>query len=325
MSRIPPYPFVRPDGREISEAPSAFRDDVIKGLSGAVKTLPCKYFYDERGAELFEAICRTPEYYPTRTEIALLERHAPEISALMGREAQVIEYGAGAGIKTRILLEGAPVKSYVALDISPEFLDPTALALAEAFPHIDVSALCVDFTKPFSLPVLPPGARRVGFFPGSTIGNFTPSEAAAFLQNAARTLGPGGAFIVGVDLKKDRRVLNAAYNDADGFTAAFNLNLLTRINRELNGTFDLKSFVHSALYEPAKGRVEMYLYSLGFQTVRVDGRLFTFSAGEAIHTENCQKYDVEEFQTLAAAAGFTPAQAWVDDQRLFSIHYLAVA
>jgi dimethylhistidine N-methyltransferase len=324
MSRIPPYPFVRPIDREISKAPSVFCEDVIKGLRSQVKTIPCKYFYDERGAALFEGICKTPEYYPTRTEIALLEHHGAEIAALIGREAQMIEYGAGAGIKTRILLEAAPVKSYVALDISPEFLDPMALALAEAFPHIDISALCVDFTKPFSLPALPAGSRRVGFFPGSTIGNFTQDEASAFLRNAARSLGPNGALIVGVDLKKDRRILNAAYNDAAGLTAAFNLNLLTRINRELDGAFDLKSFVHCALYDPKKGRVEMYLYSLGFQTVRVDEQMFTFSAGEAIHTENSQKYDVEEFQILAAASGFAPVQAWVDDQRLFSIHYLAV-
>ena len=324
MSRIPPYPFARPIDREFSETPSVFREDVIRGLHSQVKTIPCKYFYDERGAALFEAICKTPEYYPTRTEIALLERHGAEIATLIGREAQMVEYGAGAGIKTRILLEAAPVKSYVALDISPEFLDPTALALAEAFPHIDISALCVDFTKPFTLPALAAGSRRVGFFPGSTIGNFTRDEATAFLRNAARTLGRDGALIVGVDLKKDRRILNAAYNDTAGLTAAFNLNLLTRINRELEGTFDLKSFVHFALYDPKMGRLEMYLYSLGFQTVRVDGQMFTFSAGEAIHTENCQKYDVEEFQILASSSGFMPVQAWVDDQRLFSIHYLAV-
>lgn len=301
-----------------------FRDDVLKGLAQPRKALPPKYFYDARGSELFEAICELPEYYPTRTELAMMQAHAPEMARLLGRDCLLIEYGAGSGRKTRVLIEALAPAAYVAIDISRSALQQCAADLALAYPRVKVAAVCADYSRPLELPGLEglTPRRRVIYFPGSTIGNFTRSGALDFLRHAQALAGAGGAMLVGVDLKKDPQRLHAAYNDAQGVTAAFNLNLLTRINRELEGNFDLAAFEHHAFYDEAKGRIEMHLRSQRRQTASVAGRTFAFEAGETIHTENSCKYSVAEFQQLAREAGFTPANCWCDEGNLFSIHYL---
>jgi len=304
-----------------------FLSDVIRGLGRPQKTLPCKYFYDEQGSRLFDLICELPEYYPTRTENALLAGKGAEIAACVGPSAQIVEYGCGSVQKVRILLDALDrPAAYVAVDISREHLLSAAAALAADYPGLEVRALCADFTRPFDVqsPKGAPDARKVGFFPGSTIGNFEREAAIRFLSSAATSLGPGGGMVIGADLKKDEAVLHAAYNDSQGVTAAFNLNLLRRVNRELGGNFDLSLFRHAARYNAAEGRIEMYLLSEAVQTVRIGGREFRFARGESIHTENSHKYGIEEFQELARAAGFAPMQVWTDPDRLFSIHYLEV-
>ena len=303
-----------------------FRDDVMRGLALPQKALPPKYFYDARGSELFEAICELPEYYPTRTELAMMQRYAGEMAARIGPRALLIEYGAGSGRKTRLLIEATQPLAYIATDISSTALKQCAAQLAAAYPAVRIEAVCADYTCGLLLPE-PAGVkpqRRVIYFPGSTIGNFTPREALDFLRDARAVARSGGAMLVGVDLKKATGRLNAAYDDAQGVTAAFNMNLLTRINRELGGDFDLNAFEHHAFYDEAKGRIEMHLRSLRDQTVNVDGRPFQFRAGETLHTENSCKYTVGEFQQLARDAGYTPEQCWVDDEQLFSVHYLTV-
>lgn len=304
-----------------------FREDVLKGLAAARKALPPKYFYDARGSELFEAICELPEYYPTRTELAMMQAHAREMAQLLGPESLLIEYGAGSGRKTRVLIDALAPAAYVPIDISRSALRQCAAGLAARYPAVKVVAVCADYSRPLQIPPLDGIAtrRRVIYFPGSTIGNFTRSGALAFLRHAQALAGAGGAMLVGVDLKKDPGRLHAAYNDAQGVTAAFNLNLLTRINRELGGNFDLAAFEHHAFYDEAKGRIEMHLRSLRRQTVTVAGRGFEFDAGETIHTENSCKYSVLEFRQLAREAGFKPQQCWCDSAQLFSIHYLANA
>jgi len=310
-------------------APEAddFLTEVVKGLSQRPKTLPCKFFYDERGSALFDAICELPEYYPTRTEIALLEAISGDLARHIGPHAHLIEYGCGSVKKVRPLLDAleAPA-AYVAVDISREHLLDAAQTLAGDYPDLDVHAVCADFTRPFEVrqPAGCPDARRVGFFPGSTLGNFMPDDARRFLANAVELLGPGGAMVIGIDLKKDVGILHAAYNDAQGVTADFNLNLLTRINRELGGDFDLGQFRHQAHYNGDAGRIEMHLYSAVEQAVHIDGATFRFREGESIHTENSHKYSIKEFQSLARDAGFEPAQVWTDDAQLFSIHYLTI-
>lgn len=302
----------------------SFRDAVLTGLAWQPKELPCRLFYDETGARLFDAICELPEYYPTRTELALLARHATEIARIAGPAVQLVEFGSGSGRKVRLLLE-ALVKPacYVAIDISREHLLAASDDLAGQFPAIAVAAVCADYTQPFALPALQVSGKRLGFFPGSTIGNFTPPEAATFLIGCRRLLGPGAEMLVGVDLKKDPAILHAAYNDAAGVTAAFNLNLLARINRELDGDFDVERFAHVAFYNPAHGRIEMHLESQVAQDVSVAGRRFHFARRERIHTENSYKYGVAEFHEVASAAGFRPVAVWTDPERLFSLHYLA--
>ena len=301
-----------------------FRDDVLNGLAQPRKALAPKYFYDARGSELFEAICDLPEYYPTRTELAMMQAHAPSMARLLGPQCLLIEYGAGSGRKTRVLIEALAPAAYVPIDISRTALQQCAGELAAAYPQVKVAAVCADYSRPMDLPRIDgiQNQRRVIYFPGSTIGNFTRADALGFLRHAYTLAGKGGAMLVGVDLKKDPARLRAAYNDAQGVTAAFNLNLLARINRELAGDFDLALFEHHAFYDAMEGRIEMHLRSLRDQVVRVAGRTFTFRQGETMHTENSCKYSVDEFQQLARGAGFTPAHCWVDAEQLFSIHYL---
>ena len=300
-----------------------FRDAVLKGLGRVRKAIPCKFFYDARGSALFEEICLLPEYYPTRTEIAILEENADEIAAQMGPHCRLIEFGSGASHKARILLQALDrPAAYVPVDISREHLREAAASLAGDFPELPVTAVCADYTRPFPLPSLPgPSGRRVGFFPGSTIGNFEPAAAEGFLANCAGILGSGGEMLIGVDLKKDIPILDAAYNDRAGVTAAFNLNLLERINRELDGDLDLDLFEHFAFYNEAQGRVEIYVRSLADQAATIAGRRIDFAAGELVHTEYSYKYAVPEFRALAARSGFRPIDTWTDPAELFSVHY----
>jgi len=310
----------------IEEAPSGdFASAVLAGLMRAPKRIPCKYFYDEAGSELFDRICELPEYYQTRTELALLETHARELSRLIGPDAEVVEFGAGSLTKVRILLDALEnPRAYVPIDISGDYLRGVAAKLDADYPALLVDPVTADFTGPLELGALQPGAaRRVGFFPGSTIGNFPPEEATRFLENAARLL-KGGGLLIGVDLVKDPRILHAAYNDAAGVTAAFNKNLLARANRELGAGFALDRFAHYACYNPIAQRIEMYLISQARQTVRVAGRQIVFAEGEAVHTEDSQKYTLDRFRSLAAKAGFRPRTVWSDPERLFSMHWLEV-
>jgi L-histidine Nalpha-methyltransferase len=308
---------------DLAPGEESFRDAVVHGLARPRKAIPCKFFYDERGSALFERICRLPEYYLTRTEIAILEQNADEIAAQMGAYSRMIEFGSGASHKARILLQALdrPV-AYVPVDISREHLRVEAASLAGDFPEVAIVAVCADYTGPFALPSLPgPSGKRVGFFPGSTIGNFEPDTALRFLANCAQILGPGGEMLIGVDLKKDSRILDAAYNDRAGVTALFNLNLFERINRELDGDLDLDLFEHFAFYSESKGRIELYIRSLADQQAAIAGRRFYFTAGELIHTEYSYKYSVAELRRLAAGAGFRPVDTWTDPAELFSVHY----
>ncbi|MBI1209219.1 MAG: L-histidine N(alpha)-methyltransferase [Azospirillum sp.] len=300
-----------------------FRAAVVAGLARADKALPCKYFYDEIGSRLFEQICTLAEYYPTRTELAILDDRAEDIAAAVAGTVSVIEFGSGAGHKVRRILDHlAGVQAYLPVDISREALLAAAARLDDDYPRLAVMPVWADFTKPFALPDgLPPGPR-LGFFPGSTIGNFSPAEASEFLAASRAVLGAGGHFLVGVDLVKDARVLEAAYDDALGVTARFNLNLLARINRELHGGFDLGRFRHVARYDRADQCVRMWLESLVEQTVRIGETAFRFRRGERIHTENSYKYTIENFQVVAAQAGWHPTACWTDPARLFSIHLL---
>jgi dimethylhistidine N-methyltransferase len=302
----------------------SFRDAVVAGLSREPKALPCKFFYDTRGSALFEEICQLPEYYLTRTEIAILEQYAGEIAARVGAHCRLIELGSGASIKARILLRAlnAPA-AYVPVDISREHLREAAAQLAGDFPHVPVVAVCADYTRPFPLPPLPgPVGKQVGFFPGSTIGNFEPEGVVRFLRHCAELLGPGCEMLIGVDRKKAPAVLDAAYNDRAGINAAFNLNLLARIDRELDGDIDIGRFAHLAFYNAEAGRMELYLTSLAEQTATIAGRRFAFAEGERIHTENSYKYAIDEFRRLAARAGFAAIDTWTDAADLFSVHYL---
>jgi len=301
---------------------NSFLDDVLKGLAQPQKTLPPKYFYDARGCELFEQICELPEYYPTRTELAIMREHAGAMAKFLGPDCQLIEFGSGSSRKTRILIEQLQPPLYVPVDIADEAMRPAAEGLARAFPWLNIIGVCADYTRPLTLPefVGVPIGRKAVYFPGSTIGNFTPHEAIGFLQLARRMVGPGGALLIGVDLKKDKKVLDAAYDDAAGVTAAFNLNLLARINRELGGDFQLRRFSHKAFYDEAKGWIEMHIESRASQFAHVGGTRFRFSAGETIHTEISCKYSVEEFRAVAHHGGFEADQTWIDAANMFSVH-----
>jgi dimethylhistidine N-methyltransferase len=316
-------PRVRPQPVE----DSAFEADVLAGLSAIPKRLPPKYFYDAVGSLLFERITELPEYYPTRCEMRILRDHARDIAKLVPEGAALVEFGSGSSKKARILLRALrPLAAYVPVDICGEMIEQEALELRPDFPGLKVLPVTADITQKF---VLPPPAQaapvRVGFFPGSTIGNFEPHEAAAFLRNAGRILGAGATLIVGVDLIKPVEVLNAAYNDAAGVTAKFNLNLLVRINRELGGTVKLDTFEHHAFYNRERHRIEMHLASLKRQKVKVAGATIEFRAGETIHTENSYKYSVESLGALARGAGWQPAAVWTDERNYFSIQAFTLA
>lgn len=305
---------------------SAFEADVLAGLHATPKQLAPKYFYDRTGSQLFERITELPEYYPTRCEIGILHDHAGEVAKLIPEKAALVEFGSGSNKKVRILLRAAPrLAAYVPVDICGEMLLQEAAELRPDFPWLKVLPVKADITQAFRLPteaVLAP--LRVGFFPGSTIGNFEPYEAAAFLRNAARILGPGGRLIVGVDLIKPVEILNAAYNDKAGVTAKFNRNLLVRMNRELRGNFKLECFEHHAFYNRERSRIEMHLASIKRQKVKVAGETFDFRAGETIHTENSYKYSIESLGALARGAGWRPLAAWTDERNYFSIQAFAL-
>ena len=299
----------------------AFASDVVGGLLATPKRVPPKYFYDETGSLLFDRITDLPEYYPTRCEMQILEEHAGEIAKLIPPGAALIEFGAGANKKARILLKAAPQLACMCRSTSArEMIEREAVELRPDFPALKVLPVTADFTQDFALPpeakAAPP---RVGFFPGSTIGNFEPHEAAAFLRHAGKILGPGARLIVGADLIKPAEVLNAAYNDKAGVTAKFNLNLLARINRELGGNFNLDTFEHHAFFNRERNRVEMHLASLKRQKVKVNGETIDFRAGETIHTENSYKYSIEKLAALARGAGWRPLGAWTDPHNYFSI------
>jgi dimethylhistidine N-methyltransferase len=304
------------------DASSTFALDVLAGLGKHPKQLSPKYFYDSTGSDLFEQITRLPEYYPTRTELGILRDRSDEIATLLPQHAALVEFGAGATTKVRLLLETCNVAAYVPVDISADFLQAQARALRADFPALTVYPVAADFTETFALPQDVAGLPKVGFFPGSTIGNFEPHEAQRFLRRAAEILGRGALIILGVDLEKDEKLLHDAYNDAAGVTAKFNLNLMVRMNRELGTNFDLAAFDHCAIYNRELSRIEMHLISKRPQMVRVCGRSISFTTGESIHTENSYKYSIPRFYNLARANGWTPVTTWTDSERMFSVHAL---
>jgi dimethylhistidine N-methyltransferase len=307
------------------EQTSAFARDVIEDLSQHPKRLSPKYFYDAAGSELFEQITLLPEYYPTRTELSILSDRGGEISAIIQKRAALVEFGAGATTKVRLLLNQCAFAAYIPVDISGDFLKAQADALGNDFPALNVYPVTADFTAPFALPEPIAAMPKVGFFPGSTLGNFEPHEACGFLRSARDILGRDAQMVIGVDLEKDERVLHHAYNDSAGVTARFNLNVLHRINRELGGNFDTAAFTHRAIYNRERHRIEMHLVSRKAQTVRVLGRSFSFRAGESIHTENSYKYSFDRFTALARGSGWTTRETWTDGAGMFAVHALVAA
>ena len=309
---------------DLHSSSNEFLSDVLTGLGHRPASIPPKYFYDAKGSKLFDAITELPEYYPTRTEIELLSSNAAQIAQHVGTGSLLVEPGGGSCAKVHILLEGLKPRAYVPMDISKDHLKLAAEELAIAFPWLEIHAACTDFTKEMQLPPGAPKGTHVAFFPGSSIGNFDPNGAVVFLQAIAELVGQGGYLLIGVDLKKECSILEAAYDDSAGITAQFNLNLLSHINSELNADFDLSKWRHKALYNETVGRIEMYLVSQQQQTVYIDGNSFSFAKGETIHTENSYKYTIDEFITLAAKAGFQSDALWVDENDLFSVHLFKV-
>lgn len=310
---------------DLHPQPADMRAEVLAGLAHPRKQLPPKYFYDRRGSQLFDAITELPEYYPTRTEIGILERHGSEMADLVGRNALLVELGSGSSHKIRVLLRALEPAVYVPIDISREHLLASARSLAENFQDLEIHAVCADYSSPFALPSRLNGAPRSAFFPGSSIGNFEPFEAQQLLERVGALLGTGGKLLIGVDLIKDISILHAAYNDAQGITADFNTNLLRRINRELDADFDLTAFRHEAHFNSRQGRIEMHLVSLTDQQVQVGDTSLSLGQGETIHTESSYKYSIEGFQSLAGEAGFTAEKVWTDADDLFSVHCLRYA
>ncbi|UTW06871.1 L-histidine N(alpha)-methyltransferase [Pseudomonas benzenivorans] len=300
----------------------SLREESLQGLARTPKAISPKFFYDRRGSELFEQICRQPEYYPTRTEELILRRAAHEIAEIAGHSANLVELGSGASRKVRLLLEAMHPSSYLGVDISRDFLLSSARRLAADYPWLEVHAACADFSQPMSLPEEALGEQPLAFFPGSSIGNFDPQQARDFLRNLHAQLPHGAGLLIGVDLVKDTAILEAAYNDEAGVTAAFNLNLLERLRGELDCDVDPARFVHRAFFNAAQSRIEMHLLSPEAQEVRIEDEHFAFAAGESLHTENSYKYSLDGFVALAAQAGFKAMAVWTDRRQLFSVHYL---
>jgi dimethylhistidine N-methyltransferase len=314
----------------IDQSPAAtdsFREAALEGLARDQKEIPSKFLYDERGSELFDKICRQEEYYSTRTEMSIMKSHVDAMVKAIGPRAQFVEYGSGSSLKTRILLDHLEdLAVYVPMDISCRYLKQQAEELAEAYPDTPIQPLCADYTAEFTLPEPPRPARRtVVYYPGSTIGNFQPADARAFLSGIRSVVGAEGGLLIGVDLLKDRDVIKAAYNDSAGVTAAFNKNLLRRMNRELDAGFDLDQFEHEGRWNPEEGCIEMHLCSTTVQTVEVAGTTFSFAEGETILTEYSYKYTLDDFAALAAEAGFEVDTVWTDEQSYFSVQYCTAA
>lgn len=307
------------------DAPSAvaadpdFRRDVLAGLAAPIRAIPARWLYDRRGSELFEAITRLPEYYLTRTETALLERHCPDVARIAGPGQAVVEFGSGASVKTRILLAAADPSAYVPVDISGDFLRDAAASLAEDFPGLPVHPIEADFTRPIELPAAVAALPRLGFFPGSTIGNLVPATGVDLLRVMRRTLGTGAWLFIGFDRVKDPEELLRAYDDSAGVTAEFNLNLLVRINRELGGDIPLDAFRHRALWNERLSRIEMHLEAVRDVEFEVAGTRFAMAAGETIHTENSHKYGERDARLLLLAGGWTPAEEWTDEEARFAL------
>ena len=295
--------------------------EILLGLTSKQKRISPKYFYDETGSQLFDEITRLPEYYVTRTEVSILKNNLKEITGLIDEKCMLIEYGAGSVDKIRLLLKAVRPKAYMPLDISRDHLLNSAERLASDFPWLEIHAACVDYSKPMDLPFDAGGVKRIAFFPGSSIGNSEPKDAKQFMANIAEAVGPNGGLLIGVDLKKSPQVLNAAYNDSQGLTAKFNLNVLRHINERLAGNFNLSNFVHRAFYNQDAGRIEMHLESVYDQIVSVMGERIHLHAGETIHTENSYKYAPEEFVVLAAQAGFSMTRFWTDPDEYFGVFY----
>ena len=300
-----------------------FGQEVLKGLTSTPKQIPCKYFYDERGSQLFELICATEEYYIPLTEMTVMQDNIDEMAAVLGTDVLLIEYGSGNSTKTRLLLNHLDkLVAYVPVDISRQYLLKAAEGIRADYPRMEVLPVCADYTEEFDLPRIRRCYQRVVYFPGSTIGNFAPYEAQRFLKHIAAVVDEDGGLLIGVDLKKDAAILNRAYNDAEGLTAVFNLNLLERINRELKADFKHQHFAHRAFYNETEGRVEMHLISLKKQKVHLNGSVISFKQDESIWTESSYKYSLDEFAQLAAEAGFETRCVWVDNNKWFSIQYL---
>jgi dimethylhistidine N-methyltransferase len=304
-----------------AETADTFAADAVAGLSAKPKTLSPKYFYDLQGSALFDRITQLPEYYPTRCEIGILQNNAPAIASMFPPGCALIEFGSGSSRKARILLSAAAtVEAYIPVDISGDFLQQDLIQLRRDLPHLTVHPLVEDFTQKFAIPPRLARLSRVGFFPGSTIGNFEPDEAGRFLRHIGKMLAPGSLLVVGIDLVKAKETLDRAYNDAEGVTARFNLNLLVRMNRELGADFDMAAFEHNAFFNQEKSRIEMHLASTKRQTVRINGAAIDFRVGETIHTENSYKYTVKSFRALARKNGWTPVKVFTDG--FFSVHVL---
>jgi dimethylhistidine N-methyltransferase len=297
-------------------------DEVWRGLSSQEKSISPKFFYDERGSELFDAITQLPEYYVTRTEMDLLDAHMAEVASLLDNHICVIEYGSGSTKKIRRVLDSIKPEAYVPVDISDEYMLSNAKALMQDFPQLKVFPICADITQRFMLPKQVERLKPLGFYPGSSIGNFEPTEAVDFLTRARATLGEGGYFLIGVDAKKDSAILESAYNDAEDVTARFNLNILNHLNEKVAANFDAKKFQHVANYNVELGCIQMFLKSTTNQSVEIAGKEFFFSEGEVVHTENSYKYSKEEFLSLAHSAGFECLNIWQDAKHWFSLFLL---
>ena len=313
------------EAHRFDEPTSVFARDVIHDLSRAPKRLSPKYFYDVAGSELFEKITVLPEYYPTRTELSILRDRSCDISAIIPDGAALVEFGAGSTTKVRLLLGQCRLGAYVPVDISGDFLNAQAQILRADYPELAIHPVTADFTATFELPEAVRDMPKVGFFPGSTLGNFEPGEACTFLKSARAILGNGSRMVIGVDLEKDERTLYDAYNDTAGVTARFNLNVLHRINRELGGDFDVGAFVHRAIYNRDRHRIEMHLISKKALTAQVLGKRFSFRPGESIHTENSYKYSIDRFRVLARVSGWELLQSWTDAESMFSVHALVAS